>query len=393
MEKRIAHKFTLRNKLVFIVVSSIISIVSLLMSDKLAHELKRKEVNEINLWSLAMTKSSDDPMRNYKLDSEEMILEILNNNDDIPRIVTDGYLNIVSFSNISERVYSDPKKMKRMIEKLANKNIPLEVNVYNGMYLEQRYIFYGDSVSINMLRFFPFISLVIVLVFVSFSYITYNSSKQDEQNKVWIGMAKETAHQLGTPTTSLLGWIEYLRSMGVEPMAVDEMDKDIKRLLVVVDRFSKIGSRTVLEPINITEVVNNTVSYFQKRLPKKVTLTSEILYDIPLVAHANEVLFGWVIENLLRNSTDALEGAGSIHVTAYMDNKWIYVDVKDTGKGIAPNNVEMIFKPGFTTKSRGWGLGLSLCHRIIVQYHMGRIFVAHSELGKGTTIRIMINKI
>lgn len=374
-------------------VSMVICLLSLLVSDRLAHELERKEMRQVELWSMAMNKTSDSPIRNYKGDLEELITFILDGNDDIPRIVTDENLNLLSSKYIPERAIDDEDALYKTIIKLSNLNSPLEIKLYNGMYVTTRYIFYGNSSAINMLRFFPVVSIIIVLVLFSFSYITYNSSKRDEQNKVWIGMAKETAHQLGTPTSSLLGWVEYLRSQNVDEMAVNEMSKDVERLLTVVDRFSKIGSTTVLERLNITDVAYKTAEYFKQRVPKKVKLTFTAKEEKPLIADANEVLYGWVLENLIRNSIDALAGAGEVEVIAYGDKKWVYVDVRDTGKGIADANIEKIFKPGFTTKSRGWGLGLSLSYRIISEYHKGKIFVAESGLNKGTTIRIMINRL
>ena len=276
---------------------------------------------------------------------------------------------------------------------MADKNAPLVIDQNNGFSFSKLYVFYGNTNIITLLRFFPVISLLIILIFFSLSYITYNSSRRDEQNKVWIGMAKETAHQLGTPTTSLLGWLEYLKTQDIDPIVIEEMNKDVERLLTVVDRFSKIGSKTVLGPLNITEVTSNTVKYYLHRIPKKVKLTFESKYDLPLISNANDVLFGWVIENLLRNAVDAVQGEGSINVTAYCDKKWVYVDVADTGKGISQSNVDKIFKPGFTTKSRGWGLGLSLSYRIIAEYHKGHIFVANSMIDKGTTIRVMVHRI
>lgn len=392
--KRVLNKrLTYRNKLIFITICTVICVTSLILSDRLARELQKKENSEVNLWSLAMSKVGDEPLRNYHSDLNEMIDVILSNNNSIPSIITDDKLEVINQTNIPKQIASSPEAMRDMIHRMANKNEPLILNLNHGSRFVKYYVFYGNSIIINLLRFFPIVSLIVILILVSFSYITYNSSKQDEQNKVWIGMAKETAHQLGTPTSSLLGWLEYLKTQDIDPMVIDEMNKDIERLLTVVDRFSKIGSKTILEPLDITEVTRKTISYFQPRLPKKITLSFSSSENLPLMANANEVLFGWVVENLLRNAIDALSGEGEISATTYSDKKWIYVDVTDSGKGIAAANVDQIFKPGFTTKSRGWGLGLSLSHRIIEQYHRGFIFVANSILNKGTTIRIMIKKL
>jgi signal transduction histidine kinase len=223
--------------------------------------------------------------------------------------------------------------------------------------------------------------------------VTFRSSKMSEQNRVWVGLAKETAHQLGTPTSSLLGWVEYLKTQPVDQGAVAEMDKDLVHLMKVADRFSKIGSDTPLEPTSINELVGEAVMYFRKRVPRNVELDYNGLAIAPLRARINPALFEWVIENLLKNALDALQGLGSIDVKLSRDDKHIYIDVIDTGRGIARANREKIFEPGFTTKTRGWGLGLSLSRRVIEEYHKGRIFVAESEVGKGTTIRIAIKSI
>ena len=234
--------------------------------------------------------------------------------------------------------------------------------------------------------------LIIIIVFAVLVYLAFSSIKQNEQNRVWVGLAKETAHQLGTPTSSLLGWVEYLRSQPVDQMAVEEMSKDLTHLMKVVDRFSKIGSETQLSSVNINEVVGDVIIYFNRRIPRNVMLNYNGLAMAPIRASINDALFEWVIENLLKNSLDALQGHGDITVNISEDDKFVYVDVTDTGKGIPKGNWTRIFEPGFTTKTRGWGLGLSLSRRIIEEYHKGKIGVLHSELGSGTTIRITLNR-
>lgn len=391
MKRKFNKSLTYRNKLIFITVSTVICVISLIISDRLARELQLKENKEVSLWSLATSKMGNEPFRDIRAERDELINAIRSSNNSIPFIIMDEKQNVLE-SNLPKSITSNPVAMKKMIRSMANKNEPIVLYMNYGSSFGFYYVFYGNSIIINLLRFFPVISLLIILIFVSFSYITYNSSKRDEQNKVWIGMAKETAHQLGTPTSSLLGWIEYLKTQNTDPQVIAEMTKDIDRLLTVVDRFSKIGSKTVLEPLNITDVAATTVNYFQQRIPKKVILSFHSLEELPLVANANDVLFGWVLENLIRNSIDALGGEGEISVTTYSDKRWIYVDVTDSGKGIAPSKIDEIFKPGVTTKARGWGLGLSLSKRIMEQYHKGRIFVANSVIDKGTTIRVMIEK-
>ena len=232
-----------------------------------------------------------------------------------------------------------------------------------------------------------------IYIFILFTYIALQSTKQDEQNRVWIGLAKETAHQLGTPTSSLLGWIEYLRTQEVDPSVVDEMNKDLLHLMKIVDRFSKIGSETILSPMSVNEVVGETVMYFRNRVPRNVTLSYNGLAMAPVKANLNVALFEWVIENLLKNALDAMQGHGEIDVTLSSTDKQIVIEVRDTGKGIPKGSWNRIFEPAFTTKTRGWGLGLSLSRRIVEDYHHGKIAVAKSEVGRGTTFRITLKRL
>ena len=235
--------------------------------------------------------------------------------------------------------------------------------------------------------------LGVIAIFILLGFIAFRSTKQDEQNRIWIGLAKETAHQLGTPTSSLLGWIAYLRSQPVDQTAVEEMNKDLAHLMKIVDRFSKIGSETPLTPANINEVVGETVMYFRARIPRNVTIDYNGLAIAPVQASINTALFAWVVENLLKNSLDALQGHGRIDVRIASDERHVMIEVKDTGKGIPKSNWKRIFEPGFTTKTRGWGLGLSLSRRVIEEYHQGRIAVVDSEPGKGTTIRVTLKRV
>ena len=394
----IEKKFTLnrsasyKRKLIYISIGLVIGLCSLMFTNYIVRELAQKEHNEIQLWSHAMAMAGGDenlnPAEQNRLN--ELIGEIIDNNTSIPSIVTDEYYRGLKYSNIPQKVIDNPKLLRKELEDMASSNDPIEVNIFN---YNRIYIFYNESQLLKMLRYFPYVQLSVIAIFIMFAFITFRISKQDEQNRIWIGMAKETAHQLGTPTSSLLGWIEYLKSQNTEQFVIEEMSKDITRLLKVVDRFSKIGSASTMVPRNIYELVNNAVSYFKTRIPKNVTLRYNTSVSAPLQALVNEALFEWVIENLLKNALDALQGKGYIDVSVYDDNKWIYIDVKDTGKGIAKSNFSKIFNPGYTTKTRGWGLGLSLSKRIINEYHKGRIFVAESELDKGTIMRVMVKKL
>ncbi|MCX4359259.1 MAG: HAMP domain-containing sensor histidine kinase [Rikenellaceae bacterium] len=381
-----------RRKLLFIALAMVVGIGSLLFSNKVVRQLASKERSEIRLWSHAMAMMGDTDMHDSRGHSqlEELIREITEDNTTIPSIITDKNYRVLNYSNISEQTVSSSEKLRAELERMASMHDPIEINIFNG---NRFYIFYGESTLLRVLKYYPYLQLGIIAGLVALGYITFRSSKRDEQNRVWIGMAKETAHQLGTPTSSLLGWLEYLRGQQVEDFVIGEMEKDIKRLLKVVDRFSKIGSTTLLTPHNIHELVRGTVAYFKSRIPRNVELLYDDSVTVPLQATVNDALFEWVIENLLKNALDALQGKGTIKVAVYQNGGWICIDVKDSGKGISKSNQSRIFNPGYTTKTRGWGLGLSLSRRIITEYHKGRIFVAESEIDRGTTMRVMLRKL
>ena len=364
--------------------------VSLIITNRMANSLREKEKHDVELWAAAMERINRDAMGDYT--GDPLIGAIVNNRNNIPFIITDENLNVVSCHLIPEKVVQNPEHLHRVLDRMSNDNTPIVVrfwwtNEHNHI------IFYGRSTTLMMLYIFPYIQMLLIIVFVIVIFIAFRSTKQDEQNRVWIGLAKETAHQLGTPTSSLLGWIEYLRSQPVDQMAVDEMQKDLAHLMKIVDRFSKIGSDTPLTVANLNEVVGDTVMYFRKRIPRNVTLDYNGLAIDTVKANLNVALFEWVIENLMKNSLDALQGHGSIDVSIGADDKTAWIDVADTGKGIAKSNWKRIFQPGFTTKTRGWGLGLSLSRRIVEEYHHGRIAVVASEIGKGTTIRVTLKRV
>lgn len=378
-------KFTFQRRVIIIVLGLAIGTTSLLFTNHMARLLRDKEQHEVTLWSYAMERAGE-------MNVHDPLVEhiIFNRNNNIPFIITDGNLNKIAAAQIPDKILSHPDLLREELDRLSSVNKPIEIRTpfSNDTY----YLFYGESQLLKMLVYFPLIQLLVIFIFIAFGYITFRSSKQNEQNRVWIGLAKETAHQLGTPTSSLLGWIEYLRTQPVDQTAVDEMSKDLTRLMKVVDRFSKIGSETILSTANINEVVGNSVLYFRTRIPRNVTLNYNGLAIAPVQAKINNALFEWVVENLLKNALDALQGKGMIDVKISSDENWVHVDVSDTGKGIPKANWKRIFEPGFTTKTRGWGLGLSLSKRIIETYHKGRIGVIDSEVGKGSTIRISLKK-
>ena len=388
---KLRKMLSFRNRVVVIAVGALLGAVSLLYTNNMALRLREKEQHDVALWAHAMERLYRDVLRGSIQVHDPLVDDLISNNNNIPFIITNERLEVITSHLIPEEVINHPDLLREQIERFTEENQPLQVRF--GWNTEHYHIiFYGQSALLKSLFYFPYVQILVIVVFVLLVFIAFRSSKHDEQNRVWIGLAKETAHQLGTPTSSLLGWIEYLRSQPIDQTAVEEMNKDLAHLMKIVDRFSKIGSETPLTPANINEVVGETVMYFRKRIPRHVTLDYNGLAMAPVEAEINTALFEWVVENLMKNALDALQGHGAISVHLFSDAKQVMIEVKDTGKGIAKSNWKRIFEPGFTTKTRGWGLGLSLSRRIIEEYHHGRIAVVESEIGKGTTFRITLKR-
>lgn len=386
-------RMSINVRVMILLIGLVLAVVSLLYTNQLARILREKEQNDVKLWVAAMERVSGDVVGNAMIDP--LISHIVSTHNNIPFIITDEDLNPVVSNRIEDEILADAELYRAKIDQLTEEYTPRVVAVKSRWQLNvKKYIiFYGQSQLLKALYYFPYVQILIVFIFLIFTYIALQSAKRDEQNQVWIGLAKETAHQLGTPISSLLGWVEYLRSQEVDASVIDEMQKDLTHLTTIVDRFSKIGSETILSPNNVNEVVGATVMYFRKRIPRNVTLSYNGLAMAPVKANINVALFEWVIENLLKNSLDAMQGKGEIDVRMSSTEKSVIIDVSDTGKGIAKGNWKRIFEPGFTTKTRGWGLGLSLSRRIVKDYHHGKIFVARSEMGQGTTFRIILKRV
>ena len=358
-------------------------------------QLRSDERNAVEMWEdiLHTTNIGGQMIHNPAL------LNKLAEHTNVPLIIADERLN-VWVTNLPSEIVDDPVRLREEIMRMSETNKPISVE-WGIVHQTTFTIYFGStdysslvsSAHSEALAMFPYVQLTIIILFAIFAYIAFSSTKQNEQNRVWVGLAKETAHQLGTPTSSLLGWVEYLRNTEVDATAVDEMNKDLSHLMKIVDRFSKIGSETVLTPNNINEVVGETVMYFRKRIPRHVTLSYNGLAMAPIKANINVALFEWVVENLLKNALDAMQGRGEIDVSISSNDKTVMIDVHDTGKGIPKGNWKRIFEPGFTTKTRGWGLGLSLSRRIVEDYHHGHIAVAKSEVGHGTTFRITLKRV
>lgn len=389
MLRRVQSVTIKRSSTIILIVATILVGLSLLVTNSIAEQLRIKEQHDVELWAAAMERVNRDTMGDYI--NDPLVSAIINNRNNIPFVITDENLRVISHHLIPERILNDKERLQSALERMSNENTPIVVKFW-WTKEHNHIIFYGKSMTLRTLYIFPYIQMFLIVVFVVIIFVAFRSVKQGEQNRVWVGLAKETAHQLGTPTSSLLGWIEYLREQPVDQMAVEEMQKDLAHLMKIVDRFSKIGSETPLTPESLNSVVGGAVMYFRKRVPRNVTIEYNGLSIDTVTANINAALFEWVIENLLKNALDALQGRGEIDVKISYDEKYAYVDVSDTGKGIPKSKWKSIFEPGFTTKTRGWGLGLSLSRRIVEEYHKGRIAVVESVLGEGTTFRITLKR-
>ncbi len=371
-------------KYFFFSAAVIIAASTLFISNYLVKDLANEERKKMELWAEAtrqLAQSAEDG-------NMGIILKILQDNTTIPIILCDKQGNILSHTNIDLSADVQKDELQSKLQAFRKRHKPIVIAEQDGS-IEQ-YIYYDDSYTLKRLQLYPYVQLGVLTIFIFISFLAFHNSKKAEQNKVWIGLSKETAHQLGTPISSLMAWMEYFKMKGVELNLVSEMEKDVTRLQMITDRFSKIGSTPELVPSNLPEILQNTLDYLSKRISKKVTF--HYRPDGTVTALINEPLFAWVIENLTKNAVDAMEGKGDIYYKAWQDENVVYLEVSDTGKGIPKSKFKTVFSPGFTTKSHGWGLGLSLAKRIIESYHKGRIYVKTSEVGKGTTFRVELRK-
>lgn len=391
-------------KAIFLICSTLAVILFLMISTNIVKQLSAQERERMNIWASATEKMA-------KADSNadfEFLLNIIAQNNSIPVMVTDAEKNILEYRNykLPDRVddgehvlFSDlTEKNRQFLEKrlrnaVGNRSMDqavendshfIKVEVFPGV---NQYIYYEDSILLRRLSLYPYVELAVMVVLVLIIYTAVVYTKKAEQNRVWVGLSKETAHQLGTPISSLMAWTQYLEASGVDEDVTVEIDKDVKRLSVIADRFSKIGSRPDLELEYLNETIVSSLEYMSSRISGKVSLNfhfGEDDYGVQ-ISHS---LFEWVMENLTKNAVDAMSGVGEIHITTGREKDMAWIEFRDTGKGIHRKNFAKVFSPGFTTKQRGWGLGLTLVKRIIEEYHDGRIFVKESEIGVGTTFRI-----
>lgn len=359
----------------------LVGIGSLIYTEYLVSNLKDEERKNVQVWAEAIRLISvSDTTQNVEFPSS-----IIANNNTVPVILTDEADSIISTKNFSP----DITDMRSELNYIKEANPPIIINLENGHY---NLIYYKDSIILTMLIFYPYIQVGFIFLFLLVSYLAFRSSRKAQQNQVWVGMSKETAHQLGTPTSSLAGWIEILENKYPEITITEELRRDVARLEKVTERFSRIGSKPSLEKENIIAIISRSVDYLKSRASSKVSFRDEFSNKKDVIVPVNPALFEWVIENVAKNAIDAMEGSGVVTIRITESERHAYIDITDTGKGIPKSLIKKIFNAGFTTKQRGWGLGLSLARRIISDYHRGKIFVRHSEIGKGSTIRISLRK-
>ena len=355
--------------------------IFLSVSTRLMNALEQEERSKMEIWakatSLLASQDTDTDM--------SLVLKVIQSNTTIPVVIMDNKDRVLWHINCDISKRDSVAELQEVVERLKDRK-PIEVVISRSL---KQYLYYDDSILLKQLQYYPYIQLAILFLFIVVTYWAFKSSQRAEQNRVWVGLSKETAHQLGTPISSMMAWIDYLRSMDTDPMVLDELDKDVRRLNTIADRFSKIGSQPKLEVLRLQDVVEAAVGYMRKRISAKVSLTLEMTHEV-IEVKGSVALLEWVIENLLRNAVDATNGSGSIHVEVGLLAGESFIKVTDNGRGILRKHFQTIFHPGFTTKKRGWGLGLTLTKRIIEQYHGGNIVVVESVPFERTTLRISL---
>ena len=374
-----------RIKWLVVICAVVISFGSIFYTNKLVDELKEREKRQIELLAKAWEYASV-----YTDNLTFINQEIIQQNTSIPVIVVDSEGNPIDFRNINFKNKTSEEDKTRILQRELLK---MQAQ-YEPIPIEDALVYYRNSELLTSLRFYPYVQLSVILFFGILAYAVFNQSKVAEQNRVWAGLTKETAHQLGTPIASLMAWIEYLRNSPVweeNKEVIQEMDKDVVKLRMVTERFSSIGSKPSIQPENVFSVIDDAINYLRPRISSKVSIKVNG-YGNHVEAMMNKPLFEWVIENICKNAVDAMKGQGSISIDIIKESeKFVFVDITDTGKGMEKGMYKKVFNPGFTTRQRGWGLGLTLAKRIIEGYHKGKVFVKQSELGKGTTFRIVLH--
>lgn len=377
-------------KILLVVMAILIAVASLVVSNILTRDLYEEEHKKMEIWAEAMhTLSTNDENSGMNL-----VLKVIEDNTTIPVVVMDKNGEVQVFRNIDMKEMNSSDSLQAIAQigqRMKAKGRSIRIGIDDERDTDYIEVCYDDSLILKRLAVYPYVQLGVVLLFVVIAIFALLTSKRAEQNKVWVGLSKETAHQLGTPISSLMAWTEMLRENYPDDTLIPEMDKDVKRLQLIADRFSKIGSLPEPVPVSLNEVMNHVVDYMSRRVSNKVQLVTVFPPD-DIIVPLNASLFEWVIENLCKNAVDAMEGEGKITLFTGMEMDRVVVEVADTGKGIKKKDVKNVFRPGFTTKQRGWGLGLSLAKRIVEEYHHGRIYVKSTEAGRGTTFRIELMK-
>lgn len=376
------YEVSQRLKLLFFLVAISIVMVSTIFTNRLAKSLSTEEQKKVEVWGEAIHQSI---IADANTDIS-FISSIIQGNTTIPVIMTDANNNVISSLNIVEPKTNLADFYTKQITRFKAKRPAIKFKLNNSV----QYLYYDDSRFLKQLYYFPYIQLGVIIIFALVAFFAFSGSKKAEQNQVWVGLSKETAHQLGTPISSLLAWVDLLKMRHQEDKLIGEMEKDVNRLRIIAERFSKIGSKPDLLIVSLNETLLNSVQYMINRSSQKVAIKCHFSTDEQMFIKLNVPLFEWVIENLCKNAIDAMDGVGKIDITITPKNEEVYIDVKDTGKGMDKGKFKVIFTPGFTTKKRGWGLGLSLAKRIIEEYHGGKIFVKQSDVNVGTVFRIIL---
>ncbi len=373
-----------RWKLLLFLTAVAIGAGSLWYTSKLVNRLASEEKKKVELWADATRLLAGSTKENVT--DLTFLFKVIETNNTVPVILTDQDDRILDHRNLDSMRVSKPGYLQKQLTEMKNKNAPLVIDLGKG---NKNFIYYKESILLQKLTFYPYVQLSVIIIFILVSYMAFNASRKAEQNKVWLGLSRETAHQLGTPASSLMAWTELLKDKLEDQTLVTELEKDVNRLNIITERFSKIGSQPKLELADLNEIVEDVKNYIYRRIPETVDIRIDQTQDhVWLQLNAN--LFSWVIENLIKNALDAIVDKGSIQIKITSNSKQAFLDIADSGKGILKRNFKKVFKPGFTTKTRGWGLGLSLTKRIVEEYHKGKIFVLSSEINKGTTFRIIL---
>ena len=372
---------------IFILVAACIIVATVVVSNSFSQKLAQEERHKAEIWAEAMLLLTSESLDNDD-PSLDLLLSIFKKNTSIPVMLCNEDGDIESYNNIEVPEKEQEKFLQNKLNKFKTKNPPIVIEIEDG---QNQYIYYDESLVLKQLMLYPYVQLAVVFIFIMVTFFALLSAKKAEQNKIWVGLSKETAHQLGTPISSLIAWVEYLKTKEVDEVYLKEMEKDVIRLETIANRFSKIGSNPDPLPLNINDCITSSCEYMSTRISAKVKINTE-LSDKPLLVLMNDSLFSWVIENLTKNAVDAMNGQGSVTYCIEDKDKKVCIDITDTGKGLPKSRFKTIFNPGYTTKARGWGLGLSLVKRIIESYPGGKIYVKNSEVDKGTTFRIELRK-